>query len=107
MSPRTPKIARFLRPNTVACVKGIVSYICKIFTYFLHGKKLCLRWENKSPIICGALGHSLMVELRTLTPSVLVRIQLPQPKIQTPRVGVLLFVLSFCVFFLLVWVWGI
>ena len=26
-----------------------------------------------------ALGHSLTVELRTLTPSVLVRIQLPQP----------------------------
>ena len=35
-------------------------------------------------IIRPALGHSLMVELRTLTPSVLVRIQLPQPKIQTP-----------------------
>ena len=31
-----------------------------------------------------ALGHSLMVEHRTLTPLVLVRIQLPQPKIQTP-----------------------
>ena len=29
-----------------------------------------------------ALGHSLTVELRTLTPSVLVRIQLPQPRIQ-------------------------
>ena len=27
----------------------------------------------------NTLGHSLTVELRTLTPSVLVRIQLPQP----------------------------
>ena len=32
----------------------------------------------------NTLGHSLTVELRTLTPSVLVRIQLPQPKIKTP-----------------------
>ena len=31
-----------------------------------------------------ALGHSLTVELRTLTPSVLVRIQLPQPRIKMP-----------------------
>lgn len=23
-------------PNTVACVKGIISHICKIFTQFLH-----------------------------------------------------------------------
>ena len=30
-------------------------------------------------IIHPALGHSLMVEHRTLTPLVLVRIQLPQP----------------------------
>ena len=30
-------------------------------------------------IMRPALGHSLTVELRTLTPSVLVRIQLPQP----------------------------
>ena len=30
-------------------------------------------------IISRTLGHSLTVELRTLTPSVLVRIQLPQP----------------------------
>ena len=44
-------------------------------------KTFCLRCENKSLIIRGALGHSLMVELRTLTPSVLVRIQLPQPRI--------------------------
>ena len=35
-------------------------------------------------IIARTLGHSLTVELRTLTPSVLVRIQLPQPKIKTP-----------------------
>ena len=33
------------------------------------------------------LGHSLMVELRTLTPSVLVRIQLPQPRIQPAYSG--------------------
>ena len=32
-----------------------------------------------------------MVEHRTLTPLVLVRIQLPQPKIQTPPAGVLIF----------------
>ncbi len=32
-----------------------------------------------------------MVEHRTLTPLVLVRIQLPQPKIQTPLAGVLIF----------------
>ena len=30
------------------------------------------------------LGHSLMVELWTLTPSVLVRIQLPQPRFFAP-----------------------
>ena len=35
----------------------------------------------------SALGHSLMVEHRTLTPLVLVRIQLPQPKIQPPKGG--------------------
>ena len=34
-----------------------------------------------------ALGHSLTVELRTLTPSVLVRIQLPQPRIQPALCG--------------------
>lgn len=34
-----------------------------------------------------ALGHSLMVELRTLTPSVLVRIQLPQPIFKRPGMG--------------------
>ena len=39
-----------------------------------------------------ALGHSLMVEHRTLTPLVLVRIQLPQPVIEkhTQRVYFLL-----------------
>lgn len=36
----------------------------------------------------GTLGHSLMVEHRTLTPLVLVRIQLPQPKIQNAQSGV-------------------
>ena len=49
--------------------------------------------KNYNPyIIKHALGHSLMVEHRTLTPLVLVRIQLPQPKIQTPLVGVLIFI---------------
>ena len=33
------------------------------------------------------MGHSLTVELRTLTPSVLVRIQLPQPRIQPALCG--------------------
>ncbi len=38
---------------------------------------------RKSYIIVRTLGHSLMVELRTLTPLVLVRIQLPQPRLTT------------------------
>lgn len=37
------------------------------------------------------LGHSLMVEHRTLTPLVLVRIQLPQPRNSNTRMGVLIF----------------
>ena len=36
--------------------------------------------ENLPVYNTPALGHSLMVELRTLTPLVLVRIQLPQPR---------------------------
>ena len=47
--------------------------------YFLFAKDKTALYNG------GHLGHSLMVELRTLTPSVLVRIQLPQPKIQTPE----------------------
>ncbi len=46
--------------------------------YFLFAKR------NRGVYNPLALGHSLMVEHRTLTPLVLVRIQLPQPKIQTP-----------------------
>ncbi len=42
-------------------------------------------------IIRCALGHSLMVEHRTLTPLVLVRIQLPQPRNSNTRMGVLIF----------------
>ena len=49
---------------------------------------------NNKYIMYLALGHSLMVEHRTLTPLVLVRIQLPQPKIQPPILGGLIFGLS-------------
>ena len=34
---------------------------------------------NPPPAGSGLLGNSSMVELRTLTPSILVRIQVPQP----------------------------
>lgn len=42
--------------------------------YFLFAKR------NRGVYNLLALGHSLMVEHRTLTPLVLVRIQLPQPR---------------------------
>ncbi len=42
-------------------------------------KKILIANKNKAIYNTTRLGHSLMVELRTLTPSVLVRIQLPQP----------------------------
>ena len=42
-------------------------------------KKNRLQTPQIQYIIARTLGHSLTVELRTLTPSVLVRIQLPQP----------------------------
>ena len=47
--------------------------------YFLFAK-----W-NRWVYNLSALGHSLMVEHRTLTPLVLVRIQLPQPRCATVR----------------------
>ena len=50
-----------------------------------------LQKEKRGYIIQGALGHSLMVEHRTLTPLVLVRIQLPQPRNSNTRMGVLIF----------------
>ena len=38
------------------------------------------------------LGYSLMVEQQTLTLYIAVRVRVPQPKIQTPLAGVLIFV---------------
>ena len=61
-------------PNRNECV-GVahhIFYLQKVKTHY---------------IIHRALGHSLMVEHRTLTPSVLVRIQLPQPKFQNLPIG--------------------
>ena len=48
--------------------------------------KFSLQNEKRHYIMRTALGHSLTVELRTLTPSVLVRIQLPQPRCTTVRI---------------------
>lgn len=42
----------------------------------------------------GTLGHSLMVEHRTLTPLVLVRIQLPQPRCTTVRLRAVFYLVS-------------
>ena len=50
-------------------------------------KKNRLQTPQIQYIIARTLGHSLTVELRTLTPSVLVRIQLPQPRIQPALCG--------------------
>ena len=51
--------------------------------YAFHQQKANKKNRLQTPqiqyIIARTLGHSLTVELRTLTPSVLVRIQLPQP----------------------------
>ena len=57
-----------------------------------HKQKNRLQNHIIQYIMTPALGHSLTVELRTLTPSVLVRIQLPQPKIKTPCVAFLFLV---------------
>lgn len=60
MSPRTPKIARFLRPNTVACVKGIISYICGIFyIFFTQG---CL---HKKTAQLGRVWYGLLFSVLT------------------------------------------
>ena len=62
------------------------------------GKNFMLALKIKKLIIWGALGHSLMVELRTLTPSVLVRIQLPQPGF-LPELKFFSFLVIFYIFF--------
>ena len=46
----------FLRPNTVACVVGIISHICKIFTYFLHGVNFLLALKIKKPYNLRRIG---------------------------------------------------
>ncbi len=59
----------------------------KFLHIFYMGINFLLALEIKKPYNPPCLGHSLTVELRTLTPSVLVRIQLPQPRFYCPLFG--------------------
>ena len=66
-----------------------VPLLCGIFdvpepkSLWIHDKLYAPHQQKVQYIIARTLGHSLTVELRTLTPSVLVRIQLPQPRLTT------------------------
>ena len=62
------------------------AFILQKILHIFYIKNFLLALEIKRPYNPRCLGHSLMVELRTLTPSVLVRIQLPQPRCTTVRI---------------------
>ena len=73
-----------------------IIFICRMHDHrneFLSHRIFSLQNAVLRYIIPRTLGHSLMVEHRTLTPLVLVRIQLPQPEFQNLPIGA-----SFCLF---------
>ena len=69
------------------CYGYCITFCKNFYIFFYMGINFLLALKTKKPYNLRCLGHSLTVELRTLTPSVLVRIQLPQPIFKRPGMG--------------------
>ena len=75
--------------QTVICEELCFLTSFVIFAYLRLAKQINFSYCSTHELQCSidnALGNSLMVERRTLTPLVLVRIQVPQPIFQAKSV---------------------